>query len=139
MNRVFADTAFYVAIVNARDDLHESARTFSETYTGPVITTEYVLVELRHWFIRNGCRDQYPAVANAIRTDPHTTVIPADGNLLAEAAQLYASRPDQNATLTDCISFIIMKRHNLTQALTPPEPFQQAGFTTLLSGPEERP
>ncbi len=132
MNRVFADTAFYVAAINASDGLHNAARTFAQSYRGELFTTEYVLVELRHWFLYNHGRDQYAAVANAIRTDPHTTIIPADGALLAEGASLYASRPDQNATLTDCISFVVMKRHNLTHALTPPGPFSQAGFTPLL-------
>ena len=132
MNRVFADTAFYVAITNADDELHAAAAAFAQTYCGEIFTTEYVLVELRHWFLHNGCRDQYSIIANTIRTDAHTTIIPADGNLLAEGANLYASRPDQYATLTDCISFVVMRRYNLTHALTPPGPFSQAGFSPLL-------
>ena len=133
MNRVFADTPFYVALTNASDDLHASAIAFAQTYRGEIVTTDYVLVELRHWFAHNGRRDQYPQVADAIRTDVKTTIIPADGALLADGANLCASRPDQNWTLTDCISFVVMKRYSIGQALTPSPSYQQAGFTALLA------
>jgi len=133
MNRVFADTSFYVALTHAGDDLHAAAVAFAHTYRGEIVTTDYVLVELRHWFAHNGRRDQYAQVANTIRTDARTAIVPADGALLAEGANLCASHPDQNWTLTDCISFVIMKRYGIGHALTPSPSYHQAGFTALLA------
>jgi len=45
---------------------------------------------------------------------------------------LYSSRKDKEWTLTDCISFVVMKREGLGEALTGDHHFKQAGFTALL-------
>lgn len=46
--------------------------------------------------------------------------------------QLYTQRPDKDWSLTDCISFVVMKQHGLTEALTADRHFEQAGFKALL-------
>jgi predicted nucleic acid-binding protein len=50
MNVVFADTSYFAALLNSDDVHHERARTWSEAYTGRVIVTEYVLIELGAFF-----------------------------------------------------------------------------------------
>jgi predicted nucleic acid-binding protein len=45
---------------------------------------------------------------------------------------LYAERPDKGWSLTDCISFVVMRQQGITQALTGDHHFEQAGFTALL-------
>jgi len=45
---------------------------------------------------------------------------------------LYASRPDKQWSLTDCISFEIMRERGVTEALTGDHHFEQAGFMALL-------
>lgn len=52
MKRAFADTSFYVAAVNPRDALHDAARTLASDFRGPVLTTEYVLIEVGNWLVR---------------------------------------------------------------------------------------
>jgi len=47
---------------------------------------------------------------------------------------LYASRPDKEWSLTDCISFAVMQDLGLNDALTGDHHFTQAGFTILLKG-----
>jgi predicted nucleic acid-binding protein len=46
---------------------------------------------------------------------------------------LYASRPDKDWSLTDCISFVLMKELGVSEALTGDHHFQQAGFVALLA------
>lgn len=46
--------------------------------------------------------------------------------------KLYASRPDKQWSLTDCISFEVMRREGITEALTGDHHFEQAGFVALL-------
>lgn len=46
MKSVFADTSFYIASINPRDALYETALTATDACAGRFITTEYVLVEL---------------------------------------------------------------------------------------------
>jgi hypothetical protein len=45
--------------------------------------------------------------------------------------QLYNSRLDKDWSLTDCISFVVMRERGITEALTGDHHFEQAGFTTL--------
>jgi len=49
-----------------------------------------------------------------------------------EGIQLYASREDKEWSLTDCISFFVMQREAITEALTGDHHFEQAGFVALL-------
>ena len=60
------------------------------------------------------------------------TVIPASSDLLRRGTQLFESRPDKPWSLTDCISFVIMKDQEIQEALTADHHFEQAGFTVLL-------
>jgi predicted nucleic acid-binding protein len=53
--------------------------------------------------------------------------------LFAAGVELYGTRPDKEWSLTDCISFVVMKREGLTDALTGDRHFEQAGFKVLLS------
>jgi hypothetical protein len=59
-------------------------------------------------------------------------VVPASRTLFEESISLFASRPDKDWTLTDCISFVVMRDEGLTHALTGDQHFEQAGFNALL-------
>ncbi len=69
----------------------------------------------------------------ALRSDPTVTIIPSSTELFAAGVELYATRPDKEWSLTDCISFVVMEREGLTDALTGDRHFEQAGFKVLLS------
>jgi predicted nucleic acid-binding protein len=45
---------------------------------------------------------------------------------------MYRDRPDKAWSLTDCISFEVMREAGLTDALTADEHFRQAGFRAVL-------
>jgi len=46
--------------------------------------------------------------------------------------ELFRTRPDKEWGLVDCISFVVMKKQEITDALTADEHFTQAGFCALL-------
>jgi uncharacterized protein len=51
MERVFADTGYWVALLNPRDDLHQRATAISRDYTSKqIVTSEMVLVEFLNSF-----------------------------------------------------------------------------------------
>jgi hypothetical protein len=45
---------------------------------------------------------------------------------------LFASRPDKEWSLVDCISFVVMQQRRLKEALTTDHHFIQAGFRAML-------
>jgi hypothetical protein len=59
-------------------------------------------------------------------------VVPFEAELIDSAMQLYRTRPDKNWSLTDCLSFIVMERHQLTEALTTDSHFEQAGMKVMM-------
>ncbi len=67
-----------------------------------------------------------------MEADENTTLIEPDPALWRRGLALYRTRPDKACSLTDCISFIVMTDHGLTDALTGDHHFEQAGFRALL-------
>jgi len=65
-----------------------------------------------------------------VRRDPCFTAVSESTTLFDEALHLYSSRNDKE--WTDCISFVVMKQHRLTEALAIDKDFAQAGFRPLL-------
>ena len=133
MTGVFADTSFYVALSNDRDVSHAAAMDFSARYRGGIVTTEYILIELGNFLSRVGDRDVFLAVMDDLRSDPKTYVAPAGTGLFHDGLRLYAARHDKEWSMTDCISFVVMRDHGLTEALTGDRHFEQAGFKALLA------
>jgi uncharacterized protein len=132
MKPAFADTSFYVATVNPRDTLHSAAAKYAENFRGPIITTEYVLVEVGNWLASCGDRDVFVELVKEIRADHRTMVVPGSPTMFDRGLNLYVRRPDKSWSLTDCISFVVMREHGLTEALTGDHHFEQAGFRVLL-------
>jgi uncharacterized protein len=53
--------------------------------------------------------------------------------LFEEGFSLYSARSDKDWSLTDCISFVVMQRRNIREALTADRHFEQAGFVALFT------
>lgn len=69
----------------------------------------------------------WPSSAN-----PNARIEPCSDQLLQEGIDLYDQRPDKDWSLTDCISFVVMRKQSITEALTGDHHFEQAGFVALL-------
>jgi len=132
MKTVFADTSFYIAFVNPCDSVHKAATDFVRHFRGSSLTTEYVLVEVGNWLARSGDRTVFLDLLRDLRADPNTTILPACPGLFEAGLGLYARRPDKGWSMTDCISFAVMKKHRVQEALTADHHFEQAGFKALL-------
>jgi len=132
MNAVFADTSFYIAFVNPRDAMHAAATEFVQGFRGKTLTTEHVLVEVGNWLARSGDRAVFLDLIKEIRADRSTTVLSANRALFEAGLELYGRRIDKTWSMTDCISFVVMKQQRLTEALTTDHHFEQAGFRVLL-------
>ena len=64
--------------------------------------------------------------------DARIEVVPFQPELIDSAVQLYRTRPDKNWSLTDCLSFVVMERRHLTDALTTDGHFEQAGLKVMM-------
>jgi predicted nucleic acid-binding protein len=132
MKRVFADTFHFLAQLNPADEAHQKAEDFIASFEGILLTTDWVLVELADALARPPNRPRFISFYRQLLGMPDITIVPADHLLLAQGFALYAQRADKEWSLTDCISFVLMQREGLTEALTGDHHFEQAGFVALL-------
>jgi predicted nucleic acid-binding protein len=137
MKAVFADTSFFAALLNSDDVHHEQARAWSEAYAGRVIVTEYILIELGAFFARRKHRPLFLALLDDLALDPQTLIVACSRALYRRGLALFADRLDKDWSLTDCISFAVMKKRKLTNALTADHHFEQAGFRAILLHPPD--
>ncbi|HEX3150004.1 MAG TPA: PIN domain-containing protein [Gemmataceae bacterium] len=132
MKALFADTSFYVAIFNPRDELHAQAKTIAGAHQGRVVTTEFVLLEAGNFFSRGVNRSVFKSMIESLRATEDIEIIPASAELFGEGFDVFKSRPDKEWSLTDCTSFVILRKRGIIEALTADHHFEQAGFSALL-------
>jgi uncharacterized protein len=63
---------------------------------------------------------------------PRLEVVWVDRGLHEEALQLLGQRLDKNYSLCDAVSFLLVKRQGIQDALTTDRHFKQEGFTLKL-------
>ena len=132
MTPVFADTSFYVAALNPTDALHGKATTVAATLRGPILTTEFVLLEVANFFCKVAFRPLFSQLAQNLRRASDVEIVPASTDLFQQGLRLFNVRPDKEWSLTDCTSFEAMRARGLTDVLTADHYFEQAGFRVLL-------
>jgi uncharacterized protein len=131
MKAVFADTHYFLAIMNDRHQAHQKAWAFSQANDQPVVTTAWVLTEVAD-ALAGGNRRGFQQLLDDLNHDADSTIVPADQALWKSGIALYNKRADKKWSLTDCISVVVMQERGLSEALTADRHFEQAGFTILL-------
>jgi predicted nucleic acid-binding protein len=132
---VFLDTAYVNALINTRDQWHTVATQWERRLAAEkrrLITTEFVLIEIADGLATVRFRAAAARIIGVLRASSVVELIPASSALFAEALELYENRADKDWGLTDCTSFVVMRDHGLSEALTADEHFRQAGFRPLL-------
>ena len=132
MTAVFADTAFYLALLNADDDLHPRAAQLAATLNVGMVTTAWILTEVLDALSRPESRKMVVGFIETLRADPQVTIVPASQDLFDRGFDLFKRRPDKGWSLTDCISFSVMEEGHIGESLTADHHFEQAGFRILL-------
>ncbi len=131
--RAFADTFFFLALLDPQDAAHEEAARIAKQGWREIHTTEYVLVELGNALRAPADRSDFLAVVRLVRSSSVYRVASASAELLERGLELFAARPDKEWSLTDCLSIVVMHQQKLAEVLTADRHFEQAGFRVLLS------
>ena len=136
MKTLFADTGYWIALLNPRDNLHEKAKQLA-TQLVPfrIVTTEMVLVEYLTSVSVGGqqLRQRAADTVKSLKIDPNVEVVPQTSIQFEAALDRYVARSDQHWSLTDCASFVLMEQRHIWEALAEDHNFEQAGFAALLS------
>jgi predicted nucleic acid-binding protein len=130
--RLFADSFFFFAYLSPKDRMHEQAEAYFDIFDGKLVTTAWVLTELADGMAGVEDREAFLRFYDALRGEPDVRIFEADRQLFESGLALFRNRSDKEWSLTDCISFVVMKQEGLTEALTGDHHFEQAGFKALL-------
>ncbi len=137
MNELFADSFYFIALLNPNDQYHPAVVQLIRTLKRPMVTTAWVLTEVADAQSSPQHRGQVHRFLTDLPAQSRTRVIVADESWYARGLTLYGARPDKAWSLTDCISFEVMTELGLTEALTGDHHFEQAGFQTIFRSPEK--
>ena len=132
MSPCFADTYYFLALLNARDEAHQAAVALAASLRRPIVTTTWILTELADGLAQTSGRAVFASFLDRLRSDPRTSIVATTDDVFERGVRLYAGRPDKGWSLTDCISFTVMTERGVTDALTADHHFEQAGFALLM-------
>ncbi len=75
MKEVFADTGYWIALFDPKDELHEKAKAVSQSLGQVIIvTSEMVLTEFANYFARRGSEfpgQLSPVLSDGLRNEPN--------------------------------------------------------------------
>jgi uncharacterized protein len=132
MKPVFADTFYFLALLNQHESSHAKALDFTKSFRGRILTTGWILVELGDGLANPRRRRLFVPMYRDMLAQPDFHIVPCADDLLRQGIDFYDQRPDKEWSLTDCLSFVVMDQQKITDALTGDHHFEQAGFTALL-------
>ncbi len=135
MISVFADTLFWVAVINPLDQWHERAVGAERRLQGwRFVTTEPVLLEVLNYFSGYGpeSREYSVRIVYLLLERADVLTLEQTHDTFIEGMALFRNRPDKGYSLTDCISMNAMRSLGVTEVLTHDRHFTQEGFSILL-------
>ena len=131
MSKAFLDTSYLLALELTKDQNHPAAKQHWQSISQsppPFGTTSYVFDEVVTYFSSRGYHAKAVQVGNSLLLSPSVEFIHVDSALFYEAWEYFQQHEDKDYSLTDCISFIVMRRLGINTAFTFDGHFTQAGF-----------
>jgi predicted nucleic acid-binding protein len=135
MIEVFLDTSYAISLSVVSDQKHTLAVEIAKQLRldkTRLVVTRAVMLEIGNSLAKARYRTAAFALLSALEHDPLVEIIELGTEDYQAAMQLFQNRSDKEWGLVDCISFIIMQRRGLFEALTADGHFVQAGFRALL-------
>jgi uncharacterized protein len=133
MKQIFADTSYWIGLVNPRDQLHQKAIELTQQLSSVrLMTTEMVLAELLNSFSDSPVRRAVAGMVGKLRSNRNVKIVPQTSEQFENALERYRRAGDKSWSLTDCASFQVMEAEGIEAALTHDQHFAQVGFETLL-------
>jgi uncharacterized protein len=131
MKTLFLDAGYVIALEASDDQNHKSAsQHWRKLLKSPpqLVTTSYVFDEVVTFLNSRARHEKAVEVGtNLIQTDS-IELIHVDEALFYEGWEYFQKHKDKTYSLTDCISFVVMKQRGIKAALTFDRHFGQAGF-----------
>jgi uncharacterized protein len=131
---LFVDSAFLIALVFRADQNYAKAQSTWARVTSErrsFITTTFVFDETVTFLNGRGEHRLAVEIGNQLLASPTIELIDVSLALVEQGWEFFVRHDDKTYSLTDCISFHVMKQYSLSAALTFDGHFAQAGYVLL--------
>jgi predicted nucleic acid-binding protein len=123
---IFVDSSAWYALVNARDKNHLAAKRFLEA-GHRLLTTNFVIDEtITLVLVRKGYQAAVD-LGEQLWSEEQARIVWLSRTDQRAAWQLFKRYSDKEFSFTDCTSFVVMERLELTHAFAFDEHFDQTG------------
>ncbi|MDZ8096355.1 MAG: PIN domain-containing protein [Nostoc sp. DedQUE05] len=127
------DTSGLLCFLHKDEPQHERAVELIATTSRSRLTHNYVLAELVALaLVRGFSRSIVLSYSLELINNSNVQIVWVDERLHREAIDLLLARQDKTYSLCDAVSFVLMRRQGIIEALTTDKHFEQEGFTRLL-------
>ena len=127
------DTSGLLCYIHKDESQHKKAVQLLHNADSRLLTHSYVLAELIALsIIRRLPQAKILAFVVDLVDHPDIEIVWIDKALHKEAMQLLINRQDKTYSLCDAVSFVLMRRYGVGDALTIDKHFEQEGFIRLL-------
>lgn len=128
----FADTSFWVGLLNRRDQRHDAAGALWEMHADRgILTTNHVVGETWTFLRRRSGHLLAVAFLDALAEAGRVQVAHVSPESEREAIIWLRRRDERSYSFVDATSFVVMRSQRLTDALAFDGDFSAAGFTEL--------
>lgn len=134
MRLYFADTWYFIALLNRRDVAYSAAARLERTLRNDhLVTHDGVLAEVLNFFCESdsAVRTRIAQYVRTVLEEHGVTVYDFNRALFLAGLSFYERRRDKEYSLVDCVSMHVMQAHAITHVLTNDHHFRQEGFTVL--------
>jgi hypothetical protein len=129
---LFVDTGAFYSLLDKTDKNHQNVRQVFDATTEPLITSNFIVDELVTLLrARNFAVAQIQNYIEAILNEKTCRLLRVSLEVESRAWEMLKKYKDVTFSYTDCTSFILMKDHNISKAITTDEHFRIAGFEII--------
>jgi uncharacterized protein len=134
MKRYFLDSSFVIDAGLMRDQNHARAAGIWPSLLNSgvqLVTTTFIFEEAVTFFNGKGEHSLAVHFGNVLLSSKHVELLSVGWEEFNSAWAYFIRHDDKKYSFIDCMSFVIMKREEITEALTFDGHFVQAGFVML--------
>ena len=132
--RIFVDTGAWLALNDKQDQFHKrSIESMARIQKDKIelMTSDFVFDESLTFIRYRSSHQAAVLFGSSLLNSSIVTVASVDKELLHLSFDLFQKYKDQDFSLTDCSSFVLMKRLKLTTCFTYDSHFAHMGFCML--------
>jgi predicted nucleic acid-binding protein len=128
---LFVDTSGWYDLLFSGAPKHAEIVRLMRQPGASFVTSTYILDELVALLLTRSDHATAGRAGSHVRSAAEVRVEHPDATEELLAWALFLDRPDKTYTLTDCLSFTMMRRLKIEAAIATDEHFRQEGFITL--------